>query len=221
MRTIGDRSFYDRLDELIAPRHTAVIVVDQQNDFCHPDGFYAKELKLDVSMLQRITDPINDLVIAARRVGAKVVFTQNVIKKGFVSDSPLWLGIHVGAGLKSLDQENFYVMEGTWGADIYDAVERHETDIIVPKLRSNGFHETPLKSLLLSHGIETVIIAGQVTEGCVESTIRGARDNDFYTVLAKDAIGSTSLERHDRIMANWLTRSHCPDVAEIVSIWNG
>jgi nicotinamidase-related amidase len=220
MKSIGHRSFYSTLEEIIDPSHTAVLVIDQQNDFCHPDGFYAADLKLDVSMLQKMTPAINLLTDAARTAGATVVFTQNVIKKGFVSDSPLWLGIHAAAGLKSLDQERFYVFEGTWGAEIYDEVVVKDTDFIVPKLRSNAFHDTPLDALLRNNGVESVIIAGQVTEGCVESTIRGARDRDFYTVLARDTIGSTSLERHDRIMANWLPRSHCPTAAEIAELWS-
>ena len=148
-----------------------------------------------------------------------MVFTQNVIKRGFVSDSPLWLGIHAAAGLKSLDQERFYVIEGTWGAELYEPVEVAKGDIIIPKLRSSAFHDTPLEALLKMHGIESCVIAGQVTEGCVDSTIRGARDRDFYTVLARDAIASTSRERHDRIMANWLPRSHCPTATEIAELW--
>lgn len=219
MQTIGNRSFYNTLEEVIELSHTAVLVIDQQNDFCHDKGFYAQNLNLDVSMLQAITDPINRLTAAAREQGVMVIFTQNIIKRGFVSDSPMWLGIHAASGLKSLDQDEFYVIEGTWGAELYEGVETEESDVIMPKLRSSSFHHTPLDGLLRANNIETLIISGQVTEGCVENTIRSARDHDYYTVLAKDAIGSTSLERHERIMANWLARSHCPTVSEIAATW--
>ena len=174
---------------------------------------------LDVSMTQGINEPINQLTAAARSHGAMVIFTQYVIASRFSSDSPMWLGIHVGAGLKSLEQESFYTMEGTWGAELYEHMEVGADDHIVVKYRGSAFRNTSLEELLQENGIETLIITGQVTEGCVENTIRAARDADYYTVLAKDAIGSVSRERHDRIMSGWLARAHCPDTADIIDIW--
>ncbi len=220
MKIIGDRKFYDGLEEVIEPSHTAVLVIDQQNDFCHPRGYYAETMGLDVSMTQGINEPINQLTAAARSHGAMVIFTQYVIAKGFTSDSPMWLGIHVGAGLKSLEQESFYTMEGTWGAELYEHMDVNEDDHIITKFRGSAFRNTSLEDLLKKNSIETLIITGQVTEGCVENTIRAARDADFYTVLAKDAIGSVSRERHDRFMSGWLARAHCPDTADIIDLWN-
>ncbi|HPF27978.1 MAG: cysteine hydrolase [Steroidobacteraceae bacterium] len=219
METIGDRSFYNTLEEVIKPCHTAVLVIDQQNDFCHSRGYYAEVLGLDVSMTQGINGPINQLTTSARSHGAMVIFTQFVIAKGFSSDSPMWLALHVGAGLKSLDQERFYTIEDTWGAELYEKMEVAPEDHVIKKFRGSAFVKTPLDALLRKHSIETLIITGQVTEGCVESTIRAARDADYFTVLAKDAIGSTSRERHDRTMSGWLNRTYCPNVADIVAVW--
>jgi nicotinamidase-related amidase len=221
MQTIGDREFYDSLEEVIAPSHTAVLVIDQQNDFCHERGYYAENMGLDVSMTRGINEQINQLTAAARSHGVMVIFTQFVIAKGFSSDSPMWLGIHVGAGLKSLDQEKFYTIEGTWGAELYEGMDVADDDQVIKKFRGSAFRSTSLDSLLQENAIESLIITGQVTEGCVESTIRAARDADYYTVLAKDAIGSVSRERHDRIMSGWLTRTYCPDTSDIIDLWAG
>ena len=220
MRTIGNRSFYDTLDEMAAPGRVGVIVVDQQNDFCHQNGYYEKILGLDLSMLREITPGINALTAAARAADVPVVLTQNLIKQGFVSDAPVWLATHVAAGLKSLDQTEFFTMEGSWGAQLYDELAVEPTDLIVTKYRPTAFHNTPLEALLKARGIETVVIAGQVTEGCIDSTIRGARDRDFYAVLVKDAIGSTSRERHDRVLANWTGRIPTPSVADLADLWS-
>lgn len=219
MKHLGARSFYDKLEEIIKPTHTAVLVIDQQNDFCHEKGYYAQELGLDVSRTRAAKEPINKLTAAARASGAMVVFTQFVIAPGFTSDSPPWLATHVNVGLKSLDQERFYTIEDTWGAALYEGIEVEPSDTIIKKYRASAFRNTKLHSLLDDRGIESLIITGQVTEGCVENTIRDARDRDFYTVLAKDAIRSTSQERHDRVMAGWLARAHCPETDEIISIW--
>jgi ureidoacrylate peracid hydrolase len=220
MKFIDDRGYYETLQEMVAPEHAALLVIDQQNDFTHPDGYYAK-FGLDLSMVQAITDPINQLTAAARSAGVMVIWSQNVIKQGFVSDSPVWLGAHAKMGLEHLDQKDFYTMEGTWGAEIFDQCEVAEGDVVLPKLRSTVFHNTPLEALLRAHGIETLIIAGQVTEGCVDNTIRGARDRDFYTPLVADAVASTSLERHDRVMAIWTGRIPTPQTEELVAIWSG
>jgi ureidoacrylate peracid hydrolase len=201
------------------PGRAAVLVIDQQNDFTHDDGYYAK-FGLDLSMLQAITEPINRLTAAARNVGIPVIFSQNTIKRGFISDSPVWLAAHANMGLKHLDQEEFYTLEGTWGAEIYDEVHVEKSDVVLPKLRSTVFHDTPLEALMRAKGLETLIIAGQVTEGCVDNTIRGARDRDFYTPLVPDAVGSTSLERHERVFGIWTGRIPTPSTDDLVALWS-
>lgn len=218
MKWVDDRSYYDQLDEMVEPGHTALLLIDQQNDFTHPDGYYAR-FGLDVSMLQDITPNMNELAAAARSAGVMVIWSQNQIKKGFVSDSPVWLGAHARMGLEHLDQDDFYTLEGTWGAEIYEECEVASDDIIIPKLRSTVFHNTPLEGLLRANGIETLVIAGQVTEGCVDNTIRGARDRDLYTPLVGDAVGSPSRERHERAMLTWTGRIPTPETSDLISIW--
>ncbi len=219
MKWVDDRSYFDTLEEMVAPRHSALLVIDQQNDFTHPDGYYAR-FGLDLSIVQEMTPNLNALTHAARAAGVMVIWSQNVIKPGFVSDSPVWLAAHAKMGLKHLDQTDFYTMEGTWGAEIFDDCHVDETDIVIPKLRSTVFHNTPLEALLRAHGIETLVLAGQVTEGCVDNTIRGARDRDFYTPLVADAVGSTSQERHDRVMAIWTGRIPTPSTNDLVELWS-
>lgn len=218
MKWIGDRSYYDEWEEMCQPPRAAVLIIDQQNDFTHDKGYYARQ-GWDVSMLQAITPNLNRLAAAARRAGVPVYWSQNHIKKGFTSDAPVWLATHARTGLTSLDQEDFFTMEGTWGAEIYEECEVDEADVILPKLRSTVFHNTPLESLLRARGIESIVMAGQVTEGCVDNTIRGARDRDFYTVLALDAVGSLSKERHERALKTWVGRIPTPETAELVKHW--
>ena len=218
MKWIGDRSYYDSWEEMAEPGRAAVLIIDQQNDFTHPDGYYAGR-GWDVSMLQDITANINRVVRAARGAGVPVYWSQNHIKQGFTSDAPVWLATHANAGLTSLDQTDFFTMEGTWGAEIYEECDVAATDTIIPKLRSTVFHNTPLEAMLRAHGIETIVIAGQVTEGCVDNTIRGARDRDFYTVLLPDAVGSISPERHERALKTWVGRIPSPSADELAEFW--
>lgn len=220
MKWVDDRFYYDSVEEMTQPGRVALLVIDQQNDFTHNDGYYAR-FGLDLSMVQAITAPINRLTAAARGAGIPVIFSQNIIKRGFISDSPVWLAAHARMGLERLDQDDFYTLEGTWGAEMFDEVVVEPGDVILPKLRSTVFHNTPLEALLRAKGLETIVITGQVTEGCVDNTIRGARDRDFYTPLVPDAVGSTSLERHERVLGIWTGRIPTPSADDLVALWSG
>lgn len=92
-------------------------------------------------------------------------------------------------------------------------------DHVFKTLRASAFNDTTLGSLLKGNDIESPVIAGQVTGGCEESTIRPAPDVDYYTVLAKYATGSVSKERHDKLMSGWLAHTYCPDTADIIDHW--
>jgi len=219
VKWVDDRSYFDSVEEMVQPGRVALLVIDQQNDFTHPEGYYAK-FGLDLSMVQDMTPRINGLTDAARSAGVPVIWSQNIIKQGFVSDSPVWLAAHARMGLEHLSQEEFYTLEGTWGAEIFEECTVEDADIVLPKLRSTVFHDTPLEALLRAHGLETLVICGQVTEGCVDNTIRGARDRDFYTPLVMDAVGSTSEERHDRVMAIWTGRIPTPTSEDLIGIWS-
>lgn len=218
MRWIDHRSYYDTWEEMSEPGRAVLLIIDQQNDFTHPEGYYAR-WGLDVSMMQEITPNLNRLAAAARTAGVPVYWSQNVIKQGFVSDAPVWLATHAKLGLESLEQKDFFTMEGTWGAEIYSECEVADGDVVLPKMRSTVFHNTPLEALLRAHGIETVVVAGQVTEGCVDNTIRGARDRDFYAVLVPDAVGSTSAERHERALQTWVGRIPSPTTDDLCRYW--
>lgn len=218
MKWIGDRSYYDAWEEMCDPGRVGLLIIDQQNDFTHPDGYYARQ-GWDVSMLQDITPNLNRLARSARAAGVPVYWSQNHIKQGFVSDAPVWLATHARAGLASLDQTDFFTMEGTWGAEIYEECDVADSDTIIPKLRSTVFHDTPLEGLMRAVGLETVVIAGQVTEGCVDNTIRGARDRDFYTVLVPDAVASISAERHERALMTWTGRIPTPTAEDLAGFW--
>jgi nicotinamidase-related amidase len=216
---IGNREFYSSLDEMVAPKHTAVLVIDMQNDYYDDKGYYAAKLKLDLSMIRATVPPIQNLLAGARKAGAMVIYSRHLILPGFVSDSPLWLSIHYGAGLRSLDQD-FYSMAGTWGAEIIDDLKPQTGDIVLEKVRSNVFIGTQLDTLLKSNQIETLVVTGQITNGCVENTVRTARDMDYYTVLVADGIASTSKVNHDATWTNLGKRLPSPNAEEIVKIWS-
>lgn len=75
MRTVNGVKVLDVLEEIVNPAHTALLVVDVQNDCVRPDGWFARNGK-DVSHIQQILSRIIRLVESARAAGILVVFTE-------------------------------------------------------------------------------------------------------------------------------------------------
>lgn len=217
-KQIGNRSYLDGVDEIVAPEHTALIVVDMQNDYFHEGGYYEK-LGIDLSMIHAIVPPTQRLLEAARSAGVFVVYSMHTIMPGFRSDSDVWLGIHARAGLKSLDQEDFYCLDGSWGQQIVDELDPQRGDHVMKKYRSNCFVGTELDTLMRSNGLRTLVATGQVTNGCVENTVRMARDIDYHAVLVRDAVASTNEAKHDATMTNLGDRLPSPTADELVRTW--
>ena len=79
--------------------------------------------------------------------------------------------------------------EGEWTEQISAGLEPLPEETFVYKTRHSGFFQTELEDVLRARGIETVIVAGRATSGCVEATCREGMARDFGIVLAADCCG--------------------------------
>jgi ureidoacrylate peracid hydrolase len=175
------------LKEVVDPSHTALIVVDVQNDFVSSDGFIAK-FGLDVSDMQAAIPRINDFIRLSRATGVPVIYLREVIAESTVLPNFLAL---FGAF------ENIAVREGTWGAELYDQLLPPEDgDRVVVKPCYDGFEDTNLDVTLRSLGIRTCIYAGFASNVCVEATARHGFVKGYYSVLLSDATGAATPEEH-------------------------
>ena len=64
------------LEKKVEPAHTALIVVDIQNDFCADGGAFHKE-GLDLSMIQTTVPRVVNFIQEARKVGLTIIYTQS------------------------------------------------------------------------------------------------------------------------------------------------
>lgn len=213
MRKIGDTLVYDSLDEMIDPSHTALVVVDVQNDFCHPDGHYARHGK-DLTMVEERLPAVCAFVQEAQSLGVRAVFTLQATLPNGKSDSPAWLRFKCRDG-KSPD----YTLQGSWGWELVDGLEAGPRDLVVEKFRPDSFVQTNLDQLLRANGIETVVILGFITEGCFESTVRAASYRDYYTVVVRDGVASPNPILHEGSMRLFEARYPLHSMAEILEVW--
>ncbi|MCB1546645.1 MAG: cysteine hydrolase [Hyphomicrobiaceae bacterium] len=213
MRKVEGRLVRDTLDELVAPDVTAVLAIDIQNDFCADGGHFHRYGK-DLSRIQATLPTMVRFIQEAQELGIPVVFVRQFTLPDGKSDSPAWLRFKTRDG-KSPD----YCLPGSWGWQFVDGLVPGKRDTVVEKPRPDGFVRTNLDGVLRAQGIETVVCLGTTTEGCVESTIRGASYHDYYTVVVGDAVATTTAARHEGSMGLLGARYPVHSAEEILCSW--
>lgn len=196
MRVIGGREVLTELDEIVDPKHTALLIVDMQRDFCSADGWFARR-GVDISSVQEAAEKSVPLLRSARRAGVLPIYIQMQILPGLKSLSGSYLRFLTEIG-KIMDYSGeSFVMPGTRGAEIIDELAPQEGEIVVQKWRSSAFTGTSLEMILKCNGIKSVVCTGVATHACVESTARDASLFDYYTVVAEDCVADYDTELHE------------------------
>lgn len=213
MREVYGKLVCETLAEVVHPSRTALLVVDVQNDYCSPGGALDREGG-DIAMTRAVVPNVSALVEAARRYGVKVVWLQQTWLPGGASDSPAWIYMKRRNGIRAER-----CVEGTWGQQFVAGLEPRAGEPIVKKHRSSGFVGTNLDLILRSNRIETVVVIGVMTEGCVESTARDAAFSDYYVVLTPDCMASDVLAWHEASITTMSGRHDLVPWREIVRLW--
>ncbi len=176
-------------DEIVHPDHSALVVVDVQNDFAHDDGVLSKRLGQDMRHVQSALPHINDAIRAAREAGVHVIYLQEVISESTLL--PNFMTLFGGI-------DTVAVREGTWGAEFVEGLLQPERgEPVIRKPCYDGFQDSALDLTLRALGIRTCIYCGGATNVCVESTARHGFVNGYYTVLLDDACGAADAREHN------------------------
>ena len=221
MIEIEGKQVFTELHELVDPAHSALVVVDMQRDFCQPGGAFDR-LGVDISMYPPVIPRIARLIAGARDAGVQVIYIQMTVLPGRKSESPAQIRFNLRMHLaQTAGAALGYTADGSPGQEILPELAPAAGDLVVKKYRSSAFWGTNLDLLLRSNGIQSLIIAGCTTEGCVESTARDALFNDYYVVVAEDCVASDDRAQHE---ASLLLMRHRFDMAtaeEVLGVWNG
>lgn len=193
-----------RLVARLAPRSTALVVVDPQNDFCDP---------VRSPTAAGIVPQLRALISDARRASVQVVFAQVVHNDS--SDSAVWR-----SRFELRPERASVALAGTRGADFHADLRPEPGDLVIVKHRYSAFIGTPLERMLRARSIQTLVFAGVATNVCVESTARDAFQRDFYVVLVSDCTATNSAALQAATEEN--VRRHFGMVAfadEVVRAW--
>jgi ureidoacrylate peracid hydrolase len=201
--------------------HSALLMVDLQNDFVHPDGWVAQQRisghEGDTG-ISAVVERSTALLEAARTAGIPRVFVRMIGDDRYLSGpmKAVYARNH-GRELPTC------VAEGTWGADWVDGLKPipgDDRELVVDKHRNSAFIGTRLDLLLRSRGVRTIVVCGVATSGCVESTIRDGYMLDYYVVTAGDACGDYEPARHHASLSKiQLSLGTVVDVDDVHKAW--
>ncbi|MDX3906897.1 MAG: isochorismatase family cysteine hydrolase [Pigmentiphaga sp.] len=176
---------------------SALVVIDMQNDFCHPRGWFGQK-GVDVAPMRAPIPAIASLLPAWRAAGGKVVWLNWGVRPDRLNLNPtiLFKGKRsadgVGYAERSPEDLGPSVVPGEWGARVVDELPTADGDVTVYKHRLSGFWDNELDSLLRQQGITTLLYAGVNTDRCVFSTLQDAGFLGYDNILLADACGTCS-----------------------------
>jgi nicotinamidase-related amidase len=169
---------------------TALLVVDMQNGFCHPDGSLPS-LGMSLADADRSVRQSALAVEQARRAGLPVVFTRHVYRPGRADE---------GQNLSALSGQLADIdglATGSWDGGVVDELGWTPADLTVDKVRFDAFLWTSLDPLLRGLGVTHLQVCGVVTNICVESTVRAAFMRDYRVTLLGDACAAQTPRLHE------------------------
>jgi len=177
------------------------LFVDVQNYTARPDG--GRCAGLDAAerearygyffrtMREQTLPNMRRLLLAGRRARIEVIYT--------VIESLTRDGRDI-----SLDHRisGLYVPHGSWDAKVLEEIAPAEDEIVIPKTSSSPFISTNIDYVLRNLGVRYLLLAGILTEQCIDSTARDACDLGYLVTVVTDACATLSAERHGWSLRN-------------------
>jgi maleamate amidohydrolase len=162
----------------------AIVAVDFQYGMTDPENPLGSELDEMVKNNNRVVE-------AAHAAGLPVVWTQVVYSHPRAADAGIWA--EKIEPLKTLTSGSRWV-------DLDDRCDVGDKDYVLEKKHASAFHDTELDSMFTAWGIDTAVVTGCTTSGCVRATVIDACANGYRTVVPEGCVDDRSTEQHNANM---------------------
>ncbi|MFZ1383485.1 MAG: cysteine hydrolase [Propionicimonas sp.] len=177
------------------PATTALVLIEFQNDFTTEGGVLHGAVAETMESVGTVPNAAR-AVEASRAAGVAIVHSPISFAEGYYEISQHPYGILKGV----VDSSAF--IKGGWGAEFCTDVAPTEGDIVIEGKRGlDAFGSTNLDFILRSKGVTTIVLAGFLTNCCVESTMRSAYERGYEVITLTDAVGATSVAEHANAIA--------------------
>ena len=164
---------------------TVLIVVDIQKGA--DDAISAEEVGIEIMPGGTERIAVSERILAAaREAGLPVVFFQEVHRRS---------GIDFGRELDGA--ESVHCLDGDRATELVDSLRPQEGEFHLVKRRYSGFIGTEFEIILRALRADTLVLIGGLTDVCVHYTFADAHQRDFYVRVVSDAVGGSSIARHN------------------------
>lgn len=180
---------------------TALLTIDLQNDFLHPEGAYGRAGQTADSIAP-LPDRIAPLIAALRARGGHYISAQFTLvpRRG---GAPL-IAPHLKTLRPFLGKGDF--APGSFGHDLVDTLA--PADFTIEKVAYSAFYQTRLEYVMRAIGADHLIVGGIVTNGGVASTLRDAHLRNVETVMLTDGCAAFKQDVHDATLLSLGTVTH-------------
>lgn len=156
----------------------------------------------------RAIDKIVKIREAARDAGVPVIYTRNVQKKTIAFDS----------FASKAKRDNTKYIDGRPETNIVKELEPADHELVVDKSYASVFFGTPFISYLVKMGVDTLILTGGSTSGCVRATAVDAVTHNFNVGVVSDAVyDRISLSHKAALLDLWMKYCDVPDSDSVIS----
>jgi ureidoacrylate peracid hydrolase len=173
----------------IEAAHTALLVIDMQNYYC------ASGFPLEVPVAREIVPNINRMARAIRAAGGAVVWIQ-MTATGALEH---WANFQTRMLTPERQKQRLAGLdEASKGFELFPELEVLAGDIRIKKVKYSAFarNSSDLDERLKARGLDTLLIAGTLTNVCCESTARDAMMLDYKVIMLSDATATLTEEEH-------------------------
>jgi ureidoacrylate peracid hydrolase len=169
----------------------ALLVIDMQNSFCHPDGVM-RSLVGPIDRLDEQVSALSRTITEMRSRAVPIVYLRMVFQPNYADADAVFRRLIPEAMRRGA------LARGSWDAEIMDELAPRAGDTVVDKTRFDGFLATPLTTILTGLRVRRVLVSGAYTNVCVEITCKSAYQSDFEPILFADCAAALNQRVHDR-----------------------
>jgi nicotinamidase-related amidase len=184
-------------DVILDLARTAILVVDMQNDFLSPGGWFAAR-GIDASGAAAATRSLQGLLPVLRGAGIPVVWVNWGNRPDRANLNPTVLhsadpaGAGPGYGARLAPDGDPVLEKDSWGAAVVDGLAIEPGDVQVDKFRLSGFWDNELDSILRNLRVTTLLFAGVNVDRCVLATLQDASFLGYDCLLLEDCSATTA-----------------------------
>jgi nicotinamidase-related amidase len=184
---------------------TALLLVDIQNGTCGPAGPTGsagapRPAGFDAHFQAAVLPRLEQALGHARSSGLEVIHT-------------VIANLTADGRDRSLDykRSGLGFAPGSWEARVIEALAPWPDELVLPKSSSSPFNSTSLDYLLRNIGITELVVAGLLSDQCIDHTVKDAADRGYLVTCLTDACMAESAERHRAAMSCF--RGYCQQIS--------